>query len=201
MRRLVRLYRALFVTHRTLTASSLLLWSSASSCAISTGFWLPWRLAYVADGRRAARLRVVAAQPARPRGHRRPQHRPPAGGRAVRGAHHRPQPQLAARRSGSRSKTRATCRATSRGASSRSRRRRSRDVPRRRSTIRRRGLYAVGPVEVTHRRPVRLLPPHARRSAARRTSSSTRAPSSCRTSTCRRRTCPARAASAAARTT
>ena len=37
------------------------------------------------------RLRLVAPQPARHRGHRRPLRRPAAGGRRLRGAHHRPQ--------------------------------------------------------------------------------------------------------------
>jgi len=47
MRRLVRLYRHFFVTNRTLTAVVLL----SATCiviAISTGFWLTWRLVYVA---------------------------------------------------------------------------------------------------------------------------------------------------------
>ncbi|MBI5283689.1 MAG: DUF58 domain-containing protein [Chloroflexi bacterium] len=47
MRRLVRLYRHFFVTNRSLTAVALL----SAACivvAISTGFWLTWRLVYVA---------------------------------------------------------------------------------------------------------------------------------------------------------
>jgi len=46
MRRLARLYRAIFVTNRTLTGVVILFFVCAI-CAISTGFWLAWRLAYV----------------------------------------------------------------------------------------------------------------------------------------------------------
>ena len=47
MRRLIRLYRHFFVTNRSLTAVALL----SAACivvAISTGFWLTWRLVYIA---------------------------------------------------------------------------------------------------------------------------------------------------------
>lgn len=47
MRAMRRLFRSLFVTNRTLTAV-LILFVAASVTAISTGFWLTWRLAYVA---------------------------------------------------------------------------------------------------------------------------------------------------------
>lgn len=47
MRRLLRLYRAIFVTNRTLTGVVILGVVSAI-CAISTGFWLAWRLSYLA---------------------------------------------------------------------------------------------------------------------------------------------------------
>ncbi|MDP9236574.1 MAG: DUF58 domain-containing protein [Chloroflexota bacterium] len=46
MRRLVRLSRSLFVTNRTLTTVVLMAVIS-SAIAISTGFWLTWRLVYV----------------------------------------------------------------------------------------------------------------------------------------------------------
>lgn len=46
MRRLVRLYRHLFVTNRTLTAV-VVLSVTCTFIAISTGFWLTWRLIYV----------------------------------------------------------------------------------------------------------------------------------------------------------
>jgi uncharacterized protein (DUF58 family) len=47
MRRLNRLYRSLFVTNRTLTVV-LLMALVSSAIAISTGFWLTWRMVYVA---------------------------------------------------------------------------------------------------------------------------------------------------------
>jgi len=47
MRGLRRTYRTLFVDNRTLTAV-VLLWLSSVVIALSTGFWLTWRLAYVA---------------------------------------------------------------------------------------------------------------------------------------------------------
>jgi uncharacterized protein (DUF58 family) len=47
MRWLRRLYRTIFVDNRTLTAVVLVFLFSAAS-AISTGFWLAWRLSYVA---------------------------------------------------------------------------------------------------------------------------------------------------------
>lgn len=47
MRRLRRLYRHLFVTNRSLTAVALML-AGCVVVALSTGFWLTWRLAYVA---------------------------------------------------------------------------------------------------------------------------------------------------------
>jgi uncharacterized protein (DUF58 family) len=47
MRRLARLYRTLFVTNRTLTVV-LLMALVSSAIAISTGFWLTWRMVYVA---------------------------------------------------------------------------------------------------------------------------------------------------------
>jgi len=47
MRRLTRLYRHLFVANRTLTVVVLMTVVS-SAIAISTGFWLTWRLVYVA---------------------------------------------------------------------------------------------------------------------------------------------------------
>jgi uncharacterized protein (DUF58 family) len=46
MRRLKRLYRSIFITNRTLTGVIVLFFVCAV-CAISTGFWLAWRLAYV----------------------------------------------------------------------------------------------------------------------------------------------------------
>jgi len=46
MRRLVRLYRHLFITNRTLTAVAILS-VVCTVIAISTGFWLTWRLIYV----------------------------------------------------------------------------------------------------------------------------------------------------------
>src|SRR5512141_2171269 len=46
MRRLVRLYRHFFVTNRTLTAVGILS-IVCTFIAISTGFWLTWRLIYV----------------------------------------------------------------------------------------------------------------------------------------------------------
>jgi uncharacterized protein (DUF58 family) len=46
MRRLGRLYRTLFVENRSLTAASLVL-VSCVIVALSTGFWLTWRLAYL----------------------------------------------------------------------------------------------------------------------------------------------------------
>ena len=47
MRGLRKLYRSLFITHRTLTGV-VLLWVASIIIALSTGFWLTWRLAYVA---------------------------------------------------------------------------------------------------------------------------------------------------------
>jgi uncharacterized protein (DUF58 family) len=47
MRDLRRLFRALFITHRTLTGV-IILWVTSIVIALSTGFWLTWRLAYVA---------------------------------------------------------------------------------------------------------------------------------------------------------
>jgi uncharacterized protein (DUF58 family) len=47
MRGLRRSYRTLFVENRTLTGV-VLLWASCVVIALSTGFWLTWRLAYVA---------------------------------------------------------------------------------------------------------------------------------------------------------
>jgi uncharacterized protein (DUF58 family) len=47
MRRIARLYRRVFVENRTLTAV-VILWLSCIFIALSTGFWLTWRLAYVA---------------------------------------------------------------------------------------------------------------------------------------------------------
>ena len=47
MRRLIRLYRTAFVENRTLTGVVLLFFICVI-CAISTGFWLAWRLSYVA---------------------------------------------------------------------------------------------------------------------------------------------------------
>jgi uncharacterized protein (DUF58 family) len=47
MRGLIRLYRHLFVTNRTLTAV-VILWAACIIIALSTGFWLTWRLVYVA---------------------------------------------------------------------------------------------------------------------------------------------------------
>jgi uncharacterized protein (DUF58 family) len=47
MRALRRLFRGLFVTNRSLTAV-VILWASCIVIALSTGFWLSWRLAYVA---------------------------------------------------------------------------------------------------------------------------------------------------------
>jgi uncharacterized protein (DUF58 family) len=47
MRRLIRLYRTVFVENRTLTGVIVLFFVCAV-CAISTGFWLAWRLSYVA---------------------------------------------------------------------------------------------------------------------------------------------------------
>jgi uncharacterized protein (DUF58 family) len=46
MRRLAKLYRALFVDNRSLTAA-LLVFVACIIVALSTGFWLTWRLAYV----------------------------------------------------------------------------------------------------------------------------------------------------------
>jgi uncharacterized protein (DUF58 family) len=42
-----KLYRSLFITHRTLTGV-IILWVTSIVIALSTGFWLTWRLAYVA---------------------------------------------------------------------------------------------------------------------------------------------------------
>src|SRR5205085_8805597 len=47
MRTMLRLYRALFVTNRSLT-TVVLLFLACIIVALSTGFWLTWRLAYVA---------------------------------------------------------------------------------------------------------------------------------------------------------
>jgi uncharacterized protein (DUF58 family) len=47
MRRLIRLYRRVFVENRTLTAVVIMAVVS-SAIAISTGFWLTWRMVYVA---------------------------------------------------------------------------------------------------------------------------------------------------------
>ncbi len=47
MKRLLSLYRTIFVTNRTLTAVVLMA-SISSAIAISTGFWLTWRMVYVA---------------------------------------------------------------------------------------------------------------------------------------------------------
>ncbi|HLB23402.1 MAG TPA: DUF58 domain-containing protein [Dehalococcoidia bacterium] len=47
MRRLTRLYRTIFIENRTLTGVVILFFVCAFS-AISTGFWLAWRLSYVA---------------------------------------------------------------------------------------------------------------------------------------------------------
>jgi len=47
MRSLRRLYGSLFVTNRSLTAV-VVLWAACIVIALSTGFWLSWRLAYVA---------------------------------------------------------------------------------------------------------------------------------------------------------
>ena len=46
MRALRGLLRALFVTHRSLTVVGVL-WCTTIVVAISTGFWLTWRLSYV----------------------------------------------------------------------------------------------------------------------------------------------------------
>ena len=47
MRRgIARLARSLFVTNRTLTAV-IVLWIACVIIALSTGFWLTWRIAYV----------------------------------------------------------------------------------------------------------------------------------------------------------
>jgi uncharacterized protein (DUF58 family) len=46
MRRITRLYRTLFIDNRTLTGTMLLLVASVS-IALSTGFWLAWRVAYL----------------------------------------------------------------------------------------------------------------------------------------------------------
>src|SRR6185437_13196027 len=45
--RVVRLWRSLFVMHRPLTAV-VMLFVACIAIALSTGFWLTWRLAYVA---------------------------------------------------------------------------------------------------------------------------------------------------------
>src|SRR4029079_9053180 len=42
-----RLFRSLFITHRSLTLV-FIFWLSMSVVAISTGFWLTWRLVYAA---------------------------------------------------------------------------------------------------------------------------------------------------------
>jgi uncharacterized protein (DUF58 family) len=47
MRRIARLYRRIFVENRSLTAV-VILWLACIFIAMSTGFWLTWRLAYVA---------------------------------------------------------------------------------------------------------------------------------------------------------
>jgi uncharacterized protein (DUF58 family) len=47
MRRIARLYRQIFVENRSLTAV-VILWLACIVIALSTGFWLTWRLAYVA---------------------------------------------------------------------------------------------------------------------------------------------------------
>src|SRR5688572_12240966 len=47
MRALRRLFRTIFVTNRSLTAVAVL-WASCIIIALSTGFWLSWRLAYIA---------------------------------------------------------------------------------------------------------------------------------------------------------
>jgi uncharacterized protein (DUF58 family) len=47
MRNMRRLFRSLFVTNRSLTAV-VVLWASCIIIALSTGFWLSWRLAYIA---------------------------------------------------------------------------------------------------------------------------------------------------------
>ncbi len=47
MRTLLRLYTALFVSNRSLTIV-VLLFVACIIVALSTGFWLTWRLAYVA---------------------------------------------------------------------------------------------------------------------------------------------------------
>lgn len=47
MKSLVRLFRTVFITNRTLTGV-VILGVACAICAISTGFWLAWRLTYVA---------------------------------------------------------------------------------------------------------------------------------------------------------
>ncbi len=46
MRRIARIYRRIFVENRSLTAV-VILWFACIVIALSTGFWLTWRLAYV----------------------------------------------------------------------------------------------------------------------------------------------------------
>ena len=195
----IRIWRSLFVTSPLADGGGAAVYR-LHLVALSTGFWLTWRLAYVAiigvpvayvwSRLNLRGLEVVA----------RPQRRPPAGGRPVRGAHHGPQQELARRRSGSKSTTRARCPATRRSASSPCRRA-AKKTWRARSTIKRRGLYSVGPVEVTtgdpfglfrHTRDVRPRAERAGLPAGDGAAELRRA---------RRRTCPARGASAGARTT
>jgi hypothetical protein len=47
MRRIRRLARSIFIENRTLTGVIILFFVCAI-CAISTGFWLAWRLSYIA---------------------------------------------------------------------------------------------------------------------------------------------------------
>ena len=79
---------------------------------------------------------------------RRPLGGPPAGGRRRSRSGSPSRTSAGSRRSGWRSTTRARCPATTRAASSRCRRRATKTF-RVRSTIGRRGLYTIGPVEVT----------------------------------------------------
>jgi hypothetical protein len=182
MRRIKRLARTLFVENRTLTGVVLLFFLCAV-CAISTGFWLAWRLSYIAAvGIPVAyiwsRINLRGIEVIADR----------SGDRLQEGADYEERITV----NNKTWLTKIWLEIDDPSDMPGHHARRVVTVPARdsrtfrvKSTITRRGLYAVGPVLVRTG------------TATPRTFSSIRALRNCRTSRCRRRTFPARAASAA----